>query len=332
MSRARWCRLPLGAAALALALTVPTELDTQEGWRTGTSDGQAGAVEPNASPTGANRAPPGSLTAGEVLADRRQHLGRIGADGYGADDAPPAPDDVDVHHGGRYGDGGPIPGRAAAPPWRASDPGALVPGLAPRPSASDDAERLHPDRQAHLDGPTSPEGFRVAGGSSEAGEGTEVTYTVELDDTIDADLSELVDQVEAALYHPASWVNDHTLRRVDDPAEATIRVLLAAPATVDELCAQAGLDTNGIFSCWNGRFAALNAMRWEQGAAGFGDDLPAYRTYLVNHEFGHGLGYGHVGCPAPGTPAPIMMQQTRSTERCVPNGWPYPERAAHLTD
>ena len=67
----------------------------------------------------------------------------------------------------------------------------------------------------------------------------------------------------------------------------------------------------------------LNVRRWDHGAADF-SDLGTYRTYLVNHEVGHGLGRGHVGCPASGAPAPVMMQQTKSTGACVPNGWPYP--------
>lgn len=115
--------------------------------------------------------------------------------------------------------------------------------------------------------------------------------------------------------------------RVEDPSAATIRVVVARPATVDRLCAQAGLDTAGRYSCWNGRLAALNAMRWQRGASAV-DDLDTYRRDLVNHEFGHGLGHGHVGCPVPGELAPVMMQQTMGTDGCVANGWVYPDGSA----
>lgn len=168
------------------------------------------------------------------------------------------------------------------------------------------------------------EGYLIAEGTSEAGQGSEVTYTVEREAGVDVALADLVMTVEEALGDPRSWANDHTLRRVADPEAARIRVLLATPDTVDELCAQAGLSTNGRFSCWNGTFAALNADRWTDGAWSFGDDLAGYRRYLVNHEFGHGLGYGHVDCPGTGQVAPLMMQQTRETDGCIPNGWPYP--------
>ena len=168
------------------------------------------------------------------------------------------------------------------------------------------------------------EGFDVVAGSAVRGSGPEVTYTVELEPGVEEDLLALAAVVEEALGDPRSWARDHTLRRVEDPADADIRVVLASPSVVDRLCGQVGLRTLGRYSCWNGTFAALNAWRWAAGADGF-DDLTTYRRYLVNHEFGHGLGYGHVGCPAAGVPAPVMMQQSMGTGACTANGWPYPE-------
>jgi hypothetical protein len=99
--------------------------------------------------------------------------------------------------------------------------------------------------------------------------------------------------------------------------------VIATPGTIDALCAAAGLDTAGVFSCWTGRVAALNSWRWENGAAGF-PDVSSYRTYLVNHEVGHALGYGHRRCPGPGALAPVMMQQSKGLDGCIANGWPYP--------
>lgn len=170
----------------------------------------------------------------------------------------------------------------------------------------------------------SPEGFQVVPGTAEAGSGPRVSYTVEVEPSVGIDPLSVAAAVEEALHDLRSWSNDATMHRVDDVHEAAIRVVLAEPATVDRLCREAGLDTGGRFSCWNGTFAALNAMRWEQGAADV-DELTTYRRYLINHEVGHGLGYGHVDCGAPGELAPVMMQQTKGTGDCVANAWPYPE-------
>ena len=68
-------------------------------------------------------------------------------------------------------------------------------------------------------------------------------------------------------------------------------------------------------------------MRWERGADDF-RDLTTYRRYLVNHEFGHGVGHGHVDGPAPGAAALVMMQQTITTGACDANGWPYPDASS----
>jgi hypothetical protein len=200
----------------------------------------------------------------------------------------------------------------------------LVPGTV---RWSDDPASILPQRgQPRPAEPAvvTPEGFHVVAGTAAAGDGETVRYTVELDPMLRADPDAVADTVEAALHDARSWARDRRLERVEDPDEADIRVLLAHPDEVDALCGAAGLDTEGRYSCWTGEFAALNAWRWEVGAHDF-DDLDTYRRYLINHEFGHGLGYGHVDCPAPGELAPVMMQQSITTAGCVANGWPHPD-------
>jgi hypothetical protein len=177
------------------------------------------------------------------------------------------------------------------------------------------------------DAPTTPtpEGYLVLRGGSEAGAGPTVIFTVEIEPRTGIHPAEALELVEDALFDPRSWARDVRLVRIDDPEQAEIRLLFAAPSTVDGHCAGAGLVTHGIYSCWNGRFAAINSWRYAFGATGF-DDRTSYRRYVVNHEVGHALGHGHLECPEPGAHAPLMLQQTASLAGCVANEWPYPER------
>jgi hypothetical protein len=171
------------------------------------------------------------------------------------------------------------------------------------------------------------EGFDLVGGDGPvAGFGGPVrTYSLEVEPGTGVDPLAFAQEAEAALSDPRGWTarGERRLQRVGS-ADAGIRVVLATPATVDRFCARAGLRTAGVYSCWNGRFAMINLDRWNGGSAAFAAPLAEYRGYVLNHETGHGLGYHHVGCPAAGALAPVMMQQTISTGACRPNPWPYP--------
>ena len=58
----------------------------------------------------------------------------------------------------------------------------------------------------------------------------------------------------------------------------------------------------------------INEARWVRGAVPFQGDVGSYRQYLINHEVGHAIGYQrHEACAANGELAPVMMQQTFST-------------------
>jgi hypothetical protein len=171
---------------------------------------------------------------------------------------------------------------------------------------------------------SSGEGFVfVDEDGSVAGDGSLRTYRLEVEPETGVDPHAFTAMAERILSDERGWTGTGAwaLRRVSR-RDADIRLVLATPPTVDRLCAQAGLDTHGEVSCWNGRFAAINIDRWNTGAAGFAGPLHLYRKYVLNHEVGHGLGYHHEACPRPGARAPVMQQQTYATKPCRANGWP----------
>jgi Protein of unknown function (DUF3152) len=162
------------------------------------------------------------------------------------------------------------------------------------------------------------------GGTDRVGESGELMhYRVELEDSVAIDPAEFAATVDLILADPRGWTagGQWSFQRV--PGEAPLVVRLATPDTVDAICAQYGLDTGGEVSCRGGDYVMINLRRWLQGVPHFDGDLGTYRQYLVNHEVGHRLGFGHVGCPAPGGPAPVMLQQTLTLDGCLPNAWPY---------
>jgi hypothetical protein len=167
--------------------------------------------------------------------------------------------------------------------------------------------------------PTSAAGtFDIAPGTSAAGTGVEVSYRVEVEDGLPHEPEPFARAVDATLTDERGWTSrGYRLTRTNT---ASLRVVLASPATTDKLCAP--LKTRGKVSCRNGDVVAINALRWAEGADSYGDDLAGYRTYVVNHEFGHALERGHKPCPGKGQPAPVMLQQTLGLDGCTANPWP----------
>jgi plasmid stabilization system protein ParE len=197
----------------------------------------------------------------------------------------------------------------------------FVHGIVAPPRADTGGARARPGRRDYLSGTGR---LVVVPGSSEVlGRGPVRRFMVEVEGGLGVDRAAFAGVVERVLSDPRSWGGSGSegFRRVSH-GPASFRVTLASPHTTDGLCVP--LQTNGSFSCYMGGRAVLNAWRWHQGANAYAGRLQAYRTYVVNHEVGHALGEGHVGCPAAGHEAPVMMQQTKGVAPCGANAWPYP--------
>lgn len=157
-----------------------------------------------------------------------------------------------------------------------------------------------------------------------AGEGRVIRYSVRVEKDLAINADQVAREVQRVLDDPRSWRGREEARfqLVSDPADARLQVYLVTPGTTDRLCAP--WRTRGEVSCQNGNRVVLNARRWVRGARSYGSDLAGYHRYLVNHEFGHALGYRHVACPDSGREAPVMMQQTKGLDGCRANPWPAP--------
>jgi len=172
-------------------------------------------------------------------------------------------------------------------------------------------------------GPGSPTGAipMVDSTTGVSGPGALRTFSIQVESGLRINRDCFAEAVTEILFDERSWGarGEVAFRRVDHPG-ADLQVILASPAKTDELCYP--LNTEGTLSCRVGRRIVLNALRWEVGVSAFGADLRGYQGYLVNHEIGHGLGQGHRSCPGAGSPAPVMMQQSKGVGSCLPNPWP----------
>lgn len=204
----------------------------------------------------------------------------------------------------------------------------LAPVTVPKPTRSSTSlqAKSSPAKATVQPGATRATGeyLRAPGGTGSHGSGTRMTYRVEVETGTKQGAEAFAAVVDATLADPASWTGQGrwSLQRIStNDADFVIR--LATPATVDTVCATVGLNTRGYVSCRAGRFVMINLDRWLTAVPDYRGNVALYRQYVINHEVGHALGYGHQACPGKGRLAPVMQQQTFGLKGCVANGWPY---------
>lgn len=127
--------------------------------------------------------------------------------------------------------------------------------------------------------------------------------------------------VRRILYN-SNWHVDHNFIEVQSPYEADISINLSSDKSLDKY----HNDTTKTYS--DGRQIRysittqskkqkpniyINANNWLYGVKESGLSLEEYRKYIINHEFGHGLGYDHQMCnkyTSVNGICPVMYQST----------------------
>ena len=175
----------------------------------------------------------------------------------------------------------------------------------------------------------APDGGPLLGG----GNGRIKRVRVAVESNLIAELDSLAAAVDATLGDPRSWPAGGAVRfqRVPTAEPFDFTIFLVTRETAFGMCRPNGVDirVDGVpyTSCRQVGKVVINLDRWKLSVPSYVDNhipLPTYRSYVINHEVGHELGRGHVGCPVAGRPAPVMLTQTLGLQGCTPNPWPYP--------
>lgn len=237
-----------------------------------------------------------------------------------------------------------VAGRAAAQPdptagESADTSGNAVPqgGQQTLPAAFQPARGV-PSRLAHAVArcpDTRPAGYLqdLRRRRKSAGKGPARRWRIEVEEGSGVDPESAARSVEAILGDPRGWTKDpkygFQLVAAGQPVDFTIKI--ATPKTTDLLCDVVTPELIGETNCSTGHTVVVNLKRWQEGSPQFNGSPEEYRALIINHEVGHELGREHESCPAPGKPAPAMMQQIKGLLGCKSNAWPYDSDGTYLS-
>jgi hypothetical protein len=148
-----------------------------------------------------------------------------------------------------------------------------------------------------------------------------ITYEVVSRGDTRSDLEEFRATAAAILGDARGWSLGGSVSFQQVPSGGDFSLVLASPSTVDA----ASPGCSARYSCRVGRLVLINDRNWREMTPAWraaGGSLTEYRRYVINHEVGHVLGFGHSDCSRPGARAPVMQQQSISLQGCLPSGWP----------
>lgn len=162
-------------------------------------------------------------------------------------------------------------------------------------------------------------------------EARQVTYTYEVrgwDNT--TSLEDFAARAAETYAHPAGWNLGGSITFTRVPGGGDFTLWLSAPQHLPQFSSACSIE----YSCRVGRNVIINEARFRGGSGAWNATGAAIRDYqhmVVNHETGHWLGFGHLACPGPGQPAPLMQQQSKAMNGCRPNPWPTPAERVTLS-
>ncbi len=149
-----------------------------------------------------------------------------------------------------------------------------------------------------------------------------VTYRIETRGHLTTSVREFARLAAQTYADPRGWRNAGVeFRRVKGASDFSL--VLAEASWLPRFSGTCSAE----WSCRAGRYVVINQMRWKYASTtwyGAGRSLRDYRNLVVDHETGHWLGHGHLGCPGAGRLAPVMMQQSKGLDGCRANPWPLP--------
>lgn len=117
----------------------------------------------------------------------------------------------------------------------------------------------------------------------------------------------------------SKWNEFHTYERTDDYMNSDISIKLVSDEDMEkyhkgkEKYYPSGKQIRFSVTTQDHNYKPeimINANSWMYGVKESGLNLTDYRTYVINHEFGHGLGYGHQPCVKGDEVCPVMFQST----------------------
>ena len=138
-----------------------------------------------------------------------------------------------------------------------------------------------------------------------------------------SDLDENFKEITSNILHNTKWRNIHNIQEVQNNAYSDIIIKLSTDEELDKWhknkLEDKYYDGNPMrFSItWQGIKSKpkvyINYKNW-QGVPYSGLGIDEYRKYVIEHEFGHALGYDHLECNSSTVVdgrCPVMYQSTR---------------------